>query len=772
MDIFSKRPLFISCLVFMASCVLGVFIPGNLKLVFAVICAISLIFCLILFIIRYYSSGKRNVLLCIILCFITATVAMCSSYLFLNLNEGKYESMYGKEYSIDAVVTAKNQETEYLSQYEITVKNVNGEVTRHKAILTLEFSGALDVGDTIKANVTATDPAKDLIYQESKNILKSKGIFILYNCENNDSLDVSHRAGTSLELIFTDINEQCSSILRRTIGDEAGNLSSALLLGNRDHLSPWVRRDFSRAGASHILALSGMHMSIIMGLFMFILKRITTKTHLIAILLSIIAIIYLLITGVSVSATRAVLMLLTVYLSWICFGTTDSLTSLSIAGAVIMLASPGTVYDGGFWMSFSATFGILAFIKPLNNYFNECLSRYDSKFKWITHKILYSVITAFATGMAAIIPLIIVICIFTKEISLFSVLSSVVLSVPTAAIILLSLLLIPFAQVPFVANIIAVLIRFAATIMFDYCGFFSSLENIVISINYPFAAIMAVALGIALFFAFAVKKFNPVVSLIPFVVCLLVFFGVAVGYEYTNSNQVKVTYINASSNSDVLVVTNEREAVICDISNGSASSYSKALVELDTARATEIRAIILTRYMNSNIATLYKVFQSHRVREIWVPEPSTSEELFLLERLCDIAKENNVQPYVYEYGEGLYIFNGISFEINRDYIDRSAVPVSLIGISSGSQFITYASPAFNESKLVQRADYLFSKSHFIIFGNRGPKNKTEYTIKAEKRLLAIAFAGDEQIAYFKEPDEHLFATYYTVPEKIEFYLDK
>ena len=771
MNIFSKRPLFISCLIFIACAVLGVFIPGCFKLILALICAISLIFCLIILFVRYFSSNKRNLLLCLILCFIMSVASLCSSYLFFDLNDDAYESMYGNECMIDAVVTEKNQVSVFQSQYTVTVEAINGQKAWHKARLTLDFAGGLEIGDKIKAKVTATDPEDDLISDEIKNMLKSEGIFITYVCESEDSIDVSHHSDAGIELFFININRKCSSILENTVGGEAGNLSSALLLGNKDLLASSVKRDFSRAGASHILALSGMHMSIIMGVFMFILKKITSKTYLIAVILTVIAIAYLLLTGMSVSATRAVLMLLVVYISWICFGTSDSLTSLSIAGAAILLISPGSVYDGGFWMSFGATFGILAFMQPLNDYFNECLAKYDNKFKYATHKILYSIITAFATGMAALTPLIIVMCFFTKEISVFSVLSSVVLSIPTASIILLSLILLPLSGVPFVSDIIAWLIRLAATVMFDYCELVSLLENTVISVNYPFAAFMAVILGIALFFCFASKRFNPFKSLIPFAICIVLFIGIAVGYEHVNADQVKVTYINASSNSDMLVVSSEREAVICEISNGSATSYSKALEELEEVRATEVKAIILTRYMNSNVATLYQVFQGYRVREIWMPMPSSSDELYLMERLCEFAKANDVKAYVYEYGEAMHIFNTVSIDVQRDYIERSSVPVSLISVSSGSQLVTYASPAFNESELKDEAEYLFAKSHYIIFGNRGPKTKTAYTVPSEKKLLAIVFAGDTQIAYFNEP-EHILASYYKAQKKIEFFLDK
>lgn len=771
MDIFSKRPLFISCIVFIACAILGVFIPGHFKLILALICAVSFVFCLIILLVRYFSSNKRNLLLCLSLCFIMSAASLCSSYLFFDLNDDQYKSMYGNEYMIDAVVTSKNQVSVYQSQYTVTVESINGENTWHKARLTLNFTGGLEVGDKIKAKVTATNPDDEFISDEAKNIFKSEGIFIIYVCDAEDSIDVTHHTDANLELFFAGINDECSTILEKAIGGEAGNLSSALLLGNKDLLSPSVRRDFSRAGASHILALSGMHMSIIMGVFMFVLKKITSKTRIIAIILTFIAISYLLLTGTSVSATRAVIMLLTVYISWLCFGTSDSLTSLAIAGAAILLFSPGSVYDGGFWMSFAATLGILALIQPLNNFFNECLSKYDNKFKWVTHKILYTIITAFATGMAALIPLVIVMCIFTKEIAFFSILSSVILSIPTAAIILLSLILLPFAQVPFVSEIIAWLIRLAASVMFDYCEFISLLENTVISINYPFAAIMAIILTIALLYSFASKKFNPLSSLIPFAVCILVFFGLAVAYENVNADQVKVTYLNASSNSDMLVVSNEREAVICEISNGSVTSYSKALAELKEARATEIKAIILTRYMNNNIATLYQVFQGYRVREIWMPMPSSSDELYLMDRLCEFAQANDVKAYVYEYGEVMHIFNTVSFEVQNKYIERSSVPVSLVSVSSGSRLLTYTSPAFNESELKDEAEYLFAKSHYIIFGNRGPSIKTEYTIPNEKKLLAIAFSGDTQIAYFKAP-EHILASYYNVPEKIEFFLDK
>ncbi len=773
MDIFSNRPLFTSCMLFLTWSIIGYFLPSSVKLIIMLIAITTLVFMLILAVLRYHSSKKKNIFVLLIISLITTALSLGISYSFYDRSYEKFESKYGEELNIQGIITDVIYENNYSSAYKLTVETSNGEADEHDAVLECNYSAAMVMGDRISARVTAVKPEDtDGRYNERISYL-SDGIFVIYCSDEETELNVtSYSNDMGIDSFFLSLNGKLSEILSTSIGGDEGDLSSALLLGNKEMLSDTIVRDFRRVGASHILALSGMHMSLIMGAFMFLLKFIVKKSTPIAIISSFIAIFYLALTGFSISATRSVIMLLIVYLSMIIAGIPDSLTSLSLAGVIIVMISPGAILDAGFWMSFASTFGILTYVTPINQFFSERLSIYDNKFKFTYHKIIFSVITAIATSAAALLPLIIVMCIFIKEISVFSILSSIVLSVPTAIMIILSLILLPLYRVPYISNAIVYIIRMTAGFMIDFCSDFSDYENIVISLNYPFATLMAVILAITLLFSCASKKLNPILTLIPFAVCILTFVGVVFAYENTNDDKLNVAYINASSNSDILVLSNERQSVICDISNGSLSSYQYALDEINESRATEIKAIMLTRYTNQHNATLYKLFQKYKVREVWVPYPSNDVQCYLLETLFTYATTNKVDVYVYNEGETFHVFDHTYIECESTMIERSTVPIDLINIYTGTEHMAYISPAFNESDLLKSAEYSFSKSQHVIFGNRGPRTKTMYELGDDlRKIKTVVFSDENKVGYFSEP-EFSFISFYLVPKesKMEFYL--
>ena len=757
-------------MLFLACTAVGYFIPTDAKLILMALAAVALIVSLIVALVKHYSASSRYAFLCSIICIFMVLLACVSSYIHFDLNLKEKEEMSGQVYTVGASVLSVRSENNFASSYYIEVQEINGNTNSHKALLKCEYSAALKPGDRITVKAVASLPESSEGRFDEKTSLHSDNIFIIYTSEAEDALDVVEYASGD-EFPLENIKNKLSTLLTTSIKGEQGRLSSALLLGNKELLSDSTIRDFRRAGASHILALSGLHMSIIMGFGMFILKRITKKRWLIATILSILSVFYLALTGFSLSASRAVIMLLIVYLSMLISGIPDPLTSLSIAGTIILLISPGAVADAGFWMSFSATLGILVFIPPLNDILAEKTAKKEGKLKRLAFKCLYSPVTAVATGLAAILPLIAVSCVFIKEISFMSVISSVILSIPTAAVILLSLLLLPLNALPHVSGILINSIRTMANVMLDYCERVSDIENVVLSLNYPFAPFIAITLVISLIVTLAIKGRSILHALVPVVACLLVFAGLIGIYEFQNKDKLKVSYTNASSNSDMIVLSNERDAFICDLSNGSSSSYQLALDEVYESRATEIKVIMLTRYTNQHVGTLLGIFEKNKVRELWLPYPEGYDDYSKMERLTEYANKKGVEVFVYNYGDSLHAFDHITIKHIHDYIDRSVVPVSVVGITTSRDQLTYCSPAFNETDIVEEIEFYFSKSKHIIFGNRGPKTKTEYTIQAADKVRTVAFADEMRAGYFIAP-EHSFASYYIVPNEIEYYLDE
>ena len=152
-------------------------------------------------------------------------------------------------------------------------------------------------------------------------------------------------------------------------GDELGVLT-ALTIGEKEELSEEIRETYSVAGASHVLALSGLHVGLLAWLLMVcfaLLIRFWPALRPFVVLLTLCLLgSFAYFTGLSPSVVRAVIMfsLLTIVRLW----RNEPLTLNIVAfTAFIMLCfKPIWLFDVGFQLSFSAVFAILLFFPRLN----------------------------------------------------------------------------------------------------------------------------------------------------------------------------------------------------------------------------------------------------------------------------------------------------------------------------------------------------------------------------------------------------------------------
>jgi len=771
MNIFYNRPLFTSCMMFLGVSAVSYFIPKEAKLIISAVFAIVFIVSLFMSFLSNISVRVKVFLLNSVMCSLSIVLATVISLSYFNANQERFDEMYGKEYTVEVTVLSKSYESEHYCSYDVLVNKVNGEEMSHNASLTCEYHTSADVGETIIVKATAQKPEdnKDGIFNE-KLMMMSDGKFIRYTSYDDVGIIITEYVGINVKILFAKLNNAVSKIITDRVDGEAANLSSAILLGNKDLLSGTTQRDFARAGVSHILALSGMHMTIILGAFTAILWLFTKNTKKIGVIASIAAVFYLALTGFSISATRAVLMLLIVYFCMIILNEPDPLTSLSISGFLIVVMMPGATLDAGFWMSFSATLGLLVFMPPLHEYLMDKLySRFLGKSRRVIVKSILFVTETLVASVFAIIPLIVVMCVFIKEMSWFSIISSAVLALPSSGVILLSLLLVCFFYVPHLSTALIFLIESISGFMIDFCADISVMKNVVFSLNYPFINVAAIVIGIALLYSFVSNHKKKPVSLIPFACSIIMLVTVIGIYEKVNEDTVKATYINASSVSDMIVLSSEKEVVICDLSNGSKTSYAKALDEVYESRATEIRAIMMTGYTYAHAATFSDVFAKEIVREIWLPEPETIDEYYKMKRIYEVAQRFGVSSYIYGDGDSLGAFDNTVIQVYQARIKRSAVPITAISIHTSTDRMVYLSHAFNESKIGDFVEDLFAKSRYVVFGNKGPRVKKSYTIENNLRIDAIAFSDNELVTHF-DPAEVHGSAYFYVPNKIEFYL--
>lgn len=166
-------------------------------------------------------------------------------------------------------------------------------------------------------------------------------------------------------------------ILAHTADTNAGPLLAALITGKKEGISPAMRDLFSRAGISHLLAISGLHLSIVsllfFSLFYWILScfpflLISGRSRKIAGILTLVPLGgYALFSGASPSTQRAFLMIMVLLFSFVSEREKDFLSSLSLAGILILGMDAAALFSISFQLSFMAVVCIVLGVPLLKN---------------------------------------------------------------------------------------------------------------------------------------------------------------------------------------------------------------------------------------------------------------------------------------------------------------------------------------------------------------------------------------------------------------------
>ena len=329
MELFRYRHLALGCAAFIFGLYVSYFHIGNAMrlcvLILSLVCAFSLA-------LIYLITKKRSVLDKFIkyapLCFFLA-LAMLVSILSYGRGE-KILDYQGENREICAEVTNEVWENEYSGIYVIKITEIDGDKIKCEAVLQ-SYGTLLDTGNeaTLIGVIRALDSGEYGF--DEKSVYLDDGILVSVECEEITVTNSKIKAKS----IFKRANEFLDKRLEDNLNSDTYALFSALLLGNKDNLSPSVRRDFARIGLSHVLALSGMHLTLLTTLFSFALSFLKIPKPIKLVLLIFAIGFFVALTGFSDSCVRAGLMM-AIYFSLRLLGkSTDSFTSLFLSVSIM-----------------------------------------------------------------------------------------------------------------------------------------------------------------------------------------------------------------------------------------------------------------------------------------------------------------------------------------------------------------------------------------------------------------------------------------------------
>ncbi|MDE6833561.1 MAG: competence protein ComEC family protein, partial [Ruminococcus sp.] len=135
------------------------------------------------------------------------------------------------------------------------------------------FTNELDVqyGDRVNIeNCTFKKISGDYLF-DSETYYKADGIFL--NAENPENISVEKLGKQKIKNFLMDYRERIISDFRIKLGDDCGGFLSGMVFGEKSYLSDGVKNSLYRTGIGHIMAVSGLHISVMAIFLMKIFKR-------------------------------------------------------------------------------------------------------------------------------------------------------------------------------------------------------------------------------------------------------------------------------------------------------------------------------------------------------------------------------------------------------------------------------------------------------------------------------------------------------------------
>lgn len=151
-----------------------------------------------------------------------------------------------------------------------------------------------------------------------------------------------------------EFREAWKAFLMEAAGEEKGGILCAMLLGDKTGMESEIKELYQRNGIAHVLAISGLHISLI-GIFFYRFMRRITGSYIAGGAVGMIFMgLYILMIGMSISAMRAVIMFLFRVGADMSGRVCDMRTSIAVSAVCVILWRPLSYYDGGFQLSFGA----------------------------------------------------------------------------------------------------------------------------------------------------------------------------------------------------------------------------------------------------------------------------------------------------------------------------------------------------------------------------------------------------------------------------------
>ncbi len=463
-----------------------------------------------------------------------------------------------------AVLTSAGTEKSSSWKAEASIGEINSngqwKATEGRVLLYFskkDFSRPLEYGDRVlvKGNPYFISPPSNPEEFDYRQFLIYKNIYHQKFIGKNDVTKIGFAPASWIDYYALQTRKWADGTLARNIkGDREQALASALILGVTDGLDDELLSAYKATGTLHVLAVSGLHVGILYGLVLFILKPISRFKYgpWAVACISIVALWgYAFVTGLSPSVLRAVTMFSFVALAKPAGRRTNIYNTLAASAFCILLVDPFLIMSVGFQLSYLAVLGIVYIQQGLYNLWEPANSVLDEIWKLSCVSIAAQLAT-FPIGL-----------LYFHQFPNYFLLSNLLVIPASFIVLVLGMATLATSMVPLLATSIGVLLAWVIKVM-NYTIFiledlpFSLIENVYIT---PLQCWLLIGILISMLLLIQTRKFKWIKIAFAF----SILFSLAQWHHFEeNINIRRITIYNVAGHTAIDLIDNGHVYFVTD----------------------------------------------------------------------------------------------------------------------------------------------------------------------------------------------------------------
>lgn len=308
---------------------------------------IMLIICLLVCIASLFASRQLRARILLVAVSFALSVLFYGIYTLTVLKP--IENADGEE----CFFSGKIAETELSDRGQVILKGyIRGRKVKAIAYVGI---GEGDIGDRVSFSAKVSKLESEGIFDERSYYLPD-GIYL--SLSPTSPIEITKATSLTLSERLMLYSRECSLKVRQLAGGEEGDFITAMSTGNDKSLSPALKRSLNRVGIGHVTSVSGLHISVVAALVLFLFKKLRLN-HSICALSAIIPIAaYVVYSGGAVSAVRSAVMMCMYIVATLFMKRAHRLNTLSLCALLMVLPNPYLAADSSFILSLSGIFAV------------------------------------------------------------------------------------------------------------------------------------------------------------------------------------------------------------------------------------------------------------------------------------------------------------------------------------------------------------------------------------------------------------------------------